>query len=583
MKITPSILIKRIRNLFDMIKRNLLFPAFMFFCLLPVNAQVEKQEPGLKREVTLYNPYKPSLPEAKKRSFLPDMRDTIKIQPDFHYDIKTEAFKPEYNISPIKAASLLSDPLPKLYKSFINIGIGNYFTPLAEISITNERSKKGTFGFYGRHYSTNGKIELQNNEKVFAGYMDNDVSLFGRKFFKKNVFESSVDFSQKTRYAYGYDTSIVDYSHENKAIRLIYNNLGARASLASLKLDSTKLGYNFDVNYDFFHSAKRLFQHSAGIKGIAAKSYNDFYIGSGLDLDFYILSDSLLSTPKYISSISPFVKKSSDQWSFKLGFQALLEKNMTGSPVFHLYPDIDFGFNVIPSYVRFFLGLTGKLEKSEPSRIIMENPFLTQDGALFKLPNTDHELIFSAGFKGNTGLEGNYIVSTSYSIISDEIFYSNISYPANIFTPTLGNYFLPVVDDVEILNVHAEMSGEINDKLSFSGLANYYNYSLAVNDYPWNKSQWDGQFGLKYNLRNKIIAGMEILGQGKRRQLVTGDPSLVFEAPAHLNMNLNVEYRYSKILSVWTKFNNISYNRYYEWAYYPSQRFLCMLGFTYSL
>ncbi len=521
-----------------MIKRNLLFPAFMFFCLLPVNAQVEKQEPGLKREVTLYNPYKPSLPEAKKRSFLPDMRDTIKIQPDFHYDIKTEAFKPEYNISPIKAASLLSDPLPKLYKSFINIGIGNYFTPLAEISITNERSKKGTFGFYGRHYSTNGKIELQNNEKVFAGYMDNDVSLFGRKFFKKNVFESSVDFSQKTRYAYGYDTSIVDYSPENKDIRFTYNSLGARASLASLKLDSTELRYDFDINYDFFYNARNLYQHSVGVDGVMAKTFKDFYVGSDINFDFYSLSDSVMADPKYIYSISPFIKKSSDQWSFKLGFQALVEKNMTVSPVFHLYPDIDFEFSVIPSYARFFIGLGGKLEKNVPSKIILENPFMVMDGSLFKLPNTDHELIFSSGFKGNTGLGGNYVVSASYSMISDMISYSNISYPAN----TKGNYFIPVVDDVEILNVHAEMNGVINDKLSFSGLANYYNYSLAVIDFPWNKSEWDGQFGLKYNLRNKIIAGMDISGQGKRRQPVTGDPSF-FIAPAHLNMNLNVEYR----------------------------------------
>ena len=63
-----------------MIKRNLIIPVLILFSLLPVNAQVKKQETGLKREVTLYNPYKPSLPEVKKRSFLPDMNDTIKSQ-----------------------------------------------------------------------------------------------------------------------------------------------------------------------------------------------------------------------------------------------------------------------------------------------------------------------------------------------------------------------------------------------------------------------------------------------------------------------------------------------------------------------
>ena len=80
------------------------------------------------------------------------------------------------------------------------------------------------------------RLNLQNDDKVFAGYMDNDASLFGRKFFKKSVFESSVDLTQKTRYAYGYDTSIVDYSPSKKDIRLGYNNVGAKASLSSINI-----------------------------------------------------------------------------------------------------------------------------------------------------------------------------------------------------------------------------------------------------------------------------------------------------------------------------------------------------------
>jgi len=574
-----------------MIKRNLIIPAFVLFCLIPVNAQVKKQETGLKREVTLYNPYKPSLHEVKKRSFLPDMNDTMKVRPIFRYDVRTEPFTPAYTISPINAATLLPDQLPKLYKSYVNIGLGNYFTPLAEISITNERSKKGTIGFYGRHFSTNGKVELQNGKKVFAGYMDNDASLFGRKFFRKNLFESSVDFSQKTRYAYGYDTSITDYSPSKKDIRLNYNNIGAKASLASLTLDSTSFSYDFDIFYNFFYNAKNLFQHSAGITGMMAKSYKGFYVGSGIGYDYFRLSNSLLTSPKYIASISPFIKKSTEQWSFKLGFQALLDKNMTASPEFHIYPDVNFSFSIVPSYVRFFAGLSGKLEKNEPMKIISENPFLAHDGSLFTLPNTNHELIVFAGLKGNTGLGGNYLVSASYSLINDMLFYSNIVFPDSIFTPGRGNYFIPLADEAELLNVHAEMSGAINDKLSFNGMANLYNYTLAVNDYAWNKPAWDGKLGLKYNLRDKIIAGMEITAQGKRRLIVNGDylsqvllyPSVLIGMPAHFNLNLTAEYRYSKILSVWAKFNNISYNRYYEWAYYPSQRFLCMLGFTYSL
>ena len=524
-----------------MIKRNLIIPVLIFFCLLPVGAQVKKQETGLKREVTLYNPYKPSLPEVKKRSFLPDMNDTVKIKPEFRYDVRTEPFMPAYTISPIRAAALLPDPLPRLYKSYINLGMGNYITPLAEISITNERSKKGTIGFYGRHFSTSGKVELQNRRKAFAGYMDNEASLFGRKFFKKILFESSVDLIQKTRYAYGYDTSITDYSPSKKDIRLGYSNIGAKASLSSITLDSTTFSYDFDLYYNFFSNAKNLFEHSAGITGNMAKSYKGFYVGSGIGYDHYKLSDFLFTNPKYIASISPFIKKNSEQWSFRLGFQALLDKNMSTSPKFHLYPDVNFAFSVVPTYISFFAGLSGKLEKNEPLRIISDNPFLVRNGSLFTLPNTNYGLIVSAGLQGNTGIGGNYIISASYSLINDMLFYSNIIFPDSLFTPEVGNHFIPLPDDVELLNIHGEMSSVITDKLSFRLKANWYNYTLSENDYAWNKPVWDGQIGVKYNLRDKIIVGSELTGIGKRKLLATEIDTfkprtdIVFGMPVHIN------------------------------------------------
>jgi len=596
MKISKTKKTKLIRNISDMIKGNLIIALLILFCLLPVNAQVNKQGTGLKREITLYNPYKPSLQDTKKRSYLPDMNDTVKVVPEFRYEVSTEPFMPEYTIKPIKAASLLPDPLPKLYKSYVNFGLGNYFSPLAEISITNDRSKKGTIGFYGRHFSTNGKVKLDNDEKVFAGYMDNDVSVFGRKFFKKSIFESSVDLTQKTRYAYGYDTSFVDYTPSKDDIRLGYINVGAKASLSSVTLDPDDLTYDFDLFYNYFYHAKNLSQNNVGFTGMMAKSFNGFNAGSAIGFDYYKPADSIMTESKYVTSISPFFSKSTELWNFKLGFQALLDKNMTNSPKFHIYPDLEFGFNIVPSYINFFAGLSGKLEKNEPLKIISENPFLLPD-SLFTLPNTDHELIATAGIKGNSGMGGNYIISVSYSLVSDMLLYSNLILMNGTTPVETGNYFSPVTDDSEILNFHGELSGAITDKLSFNAAANYNKYNMSLYPFAWNKPDWDAKIALKYNLRDKIIAGIDLTALGKCQMLVNGDRwgalvtplmpvnELVYsvEQPVHFNLNLSAEYRYSKILSFWTKINNISYNRYYEWAYYPSMRFLFMFGFTYSL
>jgi hypothetical protein len=264
----------------------------------------------------------------------------------------------------------------------------------------------------------------------------------------------------------------------------------------------------------------------------------------------------------------------------------------------HLYPDIDFGFSIVPSYLSFYASLTGKLEKNEPLKIISENPYLVSDqfpefvnnGLLFRLPDTDHKFVVTSALKGNTGVGGNYLVSASYSIIDNMLFYSNLVFPDTVAPRAMGNYFLPISDAVNLLNLHAEMNGPLNDKLSFSWIANYYQYSTNL-DHAWNKPAWDGKLGLIYNLRDKIIAGMELTAVGKRWQIVNGDnlslkagyKSVPIERLVHFNLNLTAEYRYSKILSFWTRLNDVAIDRYYEWAYYPSQRFIFMLGFTYSL
>ena len=576
-----------------MIKRTLAITILITITLLSVYAQETKQEISLKREVTLYNPYKPSLNTVRKRSFLPELKDTSQVRPVFNYEVNSEPFMPAYTISPIKAAALLPDPLPKLYKSYINAGLGTHLSPLGEISITNERSKKGAAGLYARHFSSNGNVKLENDDKVFAGYMDNDASLFGKKFFKKSLLEGSFDFTQKIRHAYGYDPEITGYDPGKDSTRMKYNNIGAKVSLASATLDSSELAYDVDLAYDYFHHRKDMSQQKFALDGDFAKAVKGFYVGSGINYELYIPADSINTGYSSIFALSPFIKKASEQWNFKLGFEALYDREN----IIHLYPDVEFGFNVVPSYISFFAALSGYLERNDPLKLVSDNPFIANDRffgpapvpMLFRLPDTDHELIVSAGLKGNTGIGGNYLVSASYSFIENMLFYSNIVFPDSVVPRAVGNYFMPVSSAGEILNIHGEMSGKITDKLSFSGMADFYKYSFGIT--PWNKPSWDGKFGLDYNLRDKIVAGIELTAMGKRTQIINGDfassvagyASKEIPMPSHFNLNLSAEYRYSKILSFWTKINNVAFREYSEWAYYPSQRFLFMLGFTYSL
>jgi hypothetical protein len=263
---------------------------------------------------------------------------------------------------------------------------------------------------------------------------------------------------------------------------------------------------------------------------------------------------------------------------------------VTESAVLHFYPDLNFSFNIVPSYVGFFADMSGKLVKNEPINVIGENPFIFPDSTLFRIPNTDYSLIVKAGLMGSTGIEGSYQLSASYSLVNDMLLFTNYVITGDPITMLRGNFFMPITDDGEILNIHGELSGKIAQFLSLGTEANWYRYTLSNYDFAWNKPDWDASLGLKYNLRNKIIAGANLNALGKRKSLVTTEDINVakftyktIDMPLHFNINLSAEYRYTKVLSFWMKINNISLDRYYEWAYYPSQRFMFLLGFTYSL
>lgn len=564
--------------------------------LIPLRGQIKQEETTLKREVTLYNPYKPSLPDVRKKSYLPHIIDSLTVNPTFNYEIVTTPYSPQYTISPIKSASLLPDPLTKLYKSYVKLGFGNNNTPLAELSVTNERSKRGAAGFYAKHYSSNGKVPLENKQKIFAGFMDNDASLFGKKYFRNSTLDLSADLVHRTRYAYGYDTENMLYNPGIKDIMMNYYDIGARASYSSDNLDSTEMAYDFGISYDYFHNTKDTALNHIAFRSELANSIEGFYMGSSLELDYYELSDSLDIESKYIFSVAPYVKKRTGEWSFDLGLVLLLDKNLDNSPEFHYYPDVNFGFNIVPEYMKFFAKLGGKLEKNDPLSIIEKNPYLVRDGTLFRLPNTSHKIIISAGLNGNNGIGGNYLASFSYSLINDLLLFSNIVFPDTASRIERGNYFIPVTcNRTELITIHGELTGMISDKIDFRASGNFYKYSFPRDDsevekHAWNKPDWDMKLRLNYNLRDKIIAGIELTALGKRKLMVNKSTSgwmslnpVIIDMPEHVNLSLNAEYRYTRILSFWAKINNISDKRYYEWAFYPSQMFNFLVGFTYSL
>jgi hypothetical protein len=166
------------------------------------------QENKLSNDVQVIAPYQPTISDAFKINTLPKVKDTVKVTSSFDYSIEPKAMPTKFELQPIAPATMLGEPLTKLYSTLIKAGYGNYLTPLIEINYNNLRSKTTSWGIDARHHSSSGKIKLENNEKANSAFSENRLKLYGKYLINKSEFSGNVSYNRNSVHHYGYDTKM---------------------------------------------------------------------------------------------------------------------------------------------------------------------------------------------------------------------------------------------------------------------------------------------------------------------------------------------------------------------------------------
>ncbi len=108
---------------------------------------------------------------------------------------------------------------------------------------------------------------------------------------------------------------------------------------------------------------------------------------------------------------------------------------------------------------------------------------------------------------------------------------------------------------------------------------------------PWHRPALQLTFSANYNLKNKIVVNADVFVVGKRFAYsdafgqgtnITISATSVEELKSIVDVNLGIEYRYSKKLSGFLNFNNLGFKRYEIWNNYRSYKFNFLAGITMS-
>lgn len=528
----------------------------------------------IKKEVRVVQPYDPKLSDAFKINLLPSIEDTVQLSPDFVYETAPRPYSSEYSVKPIKAARLLADPLTRLYGSYLKLGIGNYLTPLAELSINKKRSKDYSLGVYARHISSNGKVKLKNDEKVFAGYGNNELDLYGKRIYDNSVFSISTGINDQSIYYYGYDPAIGDTILEKENIKQNFLNLNVQLEYHSSYVDSGHLNYNIQVKYNYFADKFSYTENNVLAYGEFSVFRENTLLGIDLSYNYIDETGIVAARKNDIIQVSPWFKKKTGEWDLKGGLDILFDV-VNDEISTHFYPHARLQFNVAEHIFNAYFSISGKLEVNNFQKIAWENPYIKSG---LQVKNSNHKLNIYGGFIGNISTSLSYGLRVTYKLVDDMYFYMNDT------SDNLGNQFYTEYDDVQLTTVYGEIMTRPIDQLSLTISGSYYKYTMASQERPWHKPAWDLTVSARYNLRDKILVNADIIGSGKR-YVKSYDLFGANESSLNgiIDINFGMEYRYTKNLSAFLRFYNLTSSRYQKWNQYPGHGFTIMGGITYSL
>lgn len=540
---------------------------------------------AIKKEVKVVKPYEPTLSGASKINLLPDVEDDntqYNVHPDYSYSINPQKMVSGFDVRPISSAKMVAPPLSRYYKTYLKLGMGNYFTPLAEISINSLRSKDKIYGINFNHLSSRGKVKLENNEKVFAGYGKTGASIYGKKIMRNAEFSGNAGVNTDKVFAYGYNPEL-DTVLDKNDIKQNYLTLNAGIQLKSLRTDSNRFIYNLALDYHYFQDLESNKENDILIAADILQGFGDKLIG--LRTKTHLISQNMDGAFNFGQVfLNPYFTKANREWRFELGANAIIH-HADSTTKFGFTPNINLQFNIIPQIMTAYLGANGSWKINSYRNVVNENPFIIPIQQNLNAP-TKNNLETFAGLKGNFSSQLSYQINGFYSVVKDMVLYANaVSTDGNM----IGNQFSIVRDDAELTGLEAEISYSLDEKIKISSLLSVVEYDLEMFEYAWHKPSLTYEISGEYNLHGKIIVHVDFIGVGKRyaSAIDISDTenigSEVEELKGTLNINLGAEYRYSKTISAFIDVYNLTGTNYNQWLFYPTQKFLLIAGFTYSL
>ncbi len=572
-----------------MSKTNFILSLLFVFNTSLIFAQKEEDKEIESVEIELTGPGERTIKEAFKISESPKIVDSIIPIPTIKYEFIPKYISTDFDVKIIAPAKLkVVEPLEKLYRIYLKGGVGLYTTPLFELTANSLRSRKSSYAFFAKHFSSKGGIK----EVGFSGFSENALQLKGKTFLRHHSLEGNLDFNQNVIHKYGFNTSDTTFKKED--IRQRYNSIGGMVRLKSYYKDTSKINHNISLAYYHYADINYSIENNILLNANLNKWQNNelYSLDIGFDFnnyDYKYKGPVLLIFPSPypvavkinngIFSLQPKISTQGDSWKVKVGLSLFVDA--TDVAKFHFYPDAEFKYSLFNNIFIPYVGITGGVKRNSYKSLSTENPFVLSG---INLLNTNNKLQLYGGIRGS------FSSTTSFNLKISQQTLENVALFYNDTLYSVENQFGVLFDTLKVFNISGQLSFHKTEKLKLYLRGDYYDYKTQTELFAWNKPNIKLTFSGVYDLKDKLLARADIFVIGRRKAkslkpiegVIAEEGIYAIELPAYLDINLGFEYRYTKRLSAFINFSNIAAQKYLKWNKYPVQGFNVIGGFTYS-
>lgn len=531
---------------------------------------------------------------AYRIALSPRIVDTTINTAIVNYPLLSLRYETSSEVERINPASIKTiEKLPKLYSSYVKLGVGTELMPLGEIYFNSKRSRKYIYGAHLKHLSSYGNI----SGYAPAQFDRTKFNLFGGINEKRYDLRGDIHYNNQGLHYYGISDTL---GLLKDSIAQRYSDFGISGRYASHIKDSASVNYFVGLAYNNYLSKKperkedidwRARENYFGItsgawykhgKETYAADFNIRYNGYkyGIEDSSFTGLDSGLVLNNTVINLKPSITSFLQDNRFKAKVGLDLTFDVHTKTKVYVYPMAEVKYSMFNDIFIPYVGIRGGLNQTTFKSLTNENEFLLPN---IELRNEKTPIDFYGGIKGTLSKRISFNAGISFANVRDmALFVTDTLH-------SLGNKFDVIYDTLNVTTIEASIAYQMGEKLKLEGIGRYYSYSALNNSYAWNKPRMQFVIRGSYSLFEKVLFNVDVNLEEGRKALVYGEgENVTIESGQYIknlgflaDANIGIEYRYNKRISAFVQMNNVASQGYMRWYNAPVQRFQFLGGVTF--